>query len=173
MSTPKRLRSSRIEDVNQRAFEDTLGEFFVYRELRRDIGVDGQVEVFDGDDTTGLTFDVQRRATDARDEKRARRMRLHVMPSRLLAVAPGPYGRSLAALERAWRLDAGYAERAHFFDERAGPRFMSGRYREAAEDYGRALELGARTSSGRSRPTRRCSPASTPRPRRAARVPRR
>lgn len=76
MSTPRRPRSSRIEDVNQRAFEDALGEFFVYRELRRDIGVDGQVEIFDRDDTTGLTFDVQLRATDSQDHSRARRVRL-------------------------------------------------------------------------------------------------
>ena len=76
MSRPKRPRTSRIEDVNQRAFEDALGEFFVFRELRRDIGVDGQVEIFDGDDTTGLTFDVQLRATDVKDVKRARRVRL-------------------------------------------------------------------------------------------------
>jgi len=76
MSRPKRPRTSRIEDVNQRAFEDALGEFFVFRELRRDIGVDGQVEIFADDDTTGLTFDVQLRATDAKDVKRARRVRL-------------------------------------------------------------------------------------------------
>lgn len=76
MTRPKRPRTSRIEDVNQRALEDALGEFFVYRELRRDIGVDGQVEIFDGDDTTGLTFDVQLRATDAKDERRARGVRL-------------------------------------------------------------------------------------------------
>jgi tetratricopeptide (TPR) repeat protein len=76
VSTPKRPRTARIEDVNQRRFEEALGEFFVFREFRRDIGVDGQVEIFDGDDTTGLTFDVQLRATDARDERRARRVRL-------------------------------------------------------------------------------------------------
>lgn len=77
MTLPKRPRTSRIEDVNQRAFEDALGEFFIYRESRRDVGIDGQVEIFDGDTPTGLTFDVQLRATDSANISRARKVRVH------------------------------------------------------------------------------------------------
>lgn len=73
MSRPRRPRTSRIESVQQRAFEDALGEFFVYRKVDPDVGVDGQVEIFDGDETTGLTFDVQLKATDALDTARARK----------------------------------------------------------------------------------------------------
>lgn len=90
MATPKRRRTARIEDDSRRAFEDALGEFFVYRELRRDIGVDGEVEVFGGDDTTGLTFDVQLRATDEMDLRRARRVRIELGQAEYWRSRPGP-----------------------------------------------------------------------------------
>ncbi len=75
---PKRPRTARVEGESHRAFEQALGEFFVYRREAPDVGVDGVVEIFVGDDTTGLSFDVQVRATDSQDEEEARRVRLEL-----------------------------------------------------------------------------------------------
>jgi tetratricopeptide (TPR) repeat protein len=63
---PKRVRSHRLESESRRRFRDLIEDHgWVVREMDRpDYGLDDMVEVFDGDDGTGVTFLVQSRGTD-------------------------------------------------------------------------------------------------------------
>lgn len=57
----------------RRAYESLLGEW-VYHRLDyhgEDVGIDGQVEVFEGGEPTGLKFEVQLKGTDQEDLKKA------------------------------------------------------------------------------------------------------
>ena len=62
-----RPRAAVLADEARRAFEGLLGEW-VYHRLDyhgADHGIDGQVEIFAGGETTGLKFEVQLKGTDA------------------------------------------------------------------------------------------------------------
>lgn len=61
---PNRHRSHELETLSQRAFESAMPANLVVRPVSDDYGVDREVEVFDGDSTTGLTFKVQLKGTD-------------------------------------------------------------------------------------------------------------
>lgn len=63
---PRRVRAHRLESEARRRFKDLVeGRGWVVREMDRpDYGLDDMVEVFDGDDATGITFYVQSRGTD-------------------------------------------------------------------------------------------------------------
>lgn len=74
---PNRARSHILEDQSIRRFRDALPPDWVYRVKVPDYGIDGEIEIFDCDGTsTGLTFNVQLRATD--DASRADRVRIEI-----------------------------------------------------------------------------------------------
>ena len=74
-SMPTRARSHILEEQSIRRFGDALPPGWVYRCKTPDYGIDGEVEIFDVDgSSTGLSFNVQLRATD--DVARADRVRL-------------------------------------------------------------------------------------------------
>lgn len=74
---PNRARSHILEDQSIRRFGDALPPGWVYRSKVPDYGIDGEVEIFDADgSSTGLSFNVQLRATD--NAGRADRVRLEV-----------------------------------------------------------------------------------------------
>ena len=74
---PIRARSHILEEQSIRCFGEALPPGWVYRSKTPDYGVDGEVEIFNTDGTsTGLSFNVQLRATD--DATRAHRVRLEV-----------------------------------------------------------------------------------------------
>jgi tetratricopeptide (TPR) repeat protein len=60
---PKRPKQHELEDMSRRAFEAALPSGWVYRTVERDYGIDGEVEIFDQGQATGLLFKVQLRAT--------------------------------------------------------------------------------------------------------------
>lgn len=64
---PRRVRSHGLESEARRRFRDLAEDRgWVVREIDRpDYGLDDWVEVFEGDDATGITFLVQSRGTDA------------------------------------------------------------------------------------------------------------
>jgi hypothetical protein len=63
---PRRVRAHRLESEARRRFKDLLEDRgWLVREMDRpDYGLDDMVEVFDGDEATGITFYVQSRGTD-------------------------------------------------------------------------------------------------------------
>ncbi|MDQ3756325.1 MAG: DUF4365 domain-containing protein [Actinomycetota bacterium] len=63
---PRRVRAHRLESEARRRFRDLVEDHgWVVREMDRpDYGLDDMVEVFDGDEATGITFYVQSRGTD-------------------------------------------------------------------------------------------------------------
>lgn len=63
---PRRVRSHRLECEARRRFRDLIEDhgWVVRPKDDPDYGVDDEVEVFDGDDATGITFLVQSRGTD-------------------------------------------------------------------------------------------------------------
>lgn len=74
---PTRARSHILEEQSVRRFGEALPSGWVYRGKAPDYGVDGEVEIFNADgSSTGLSFNVQLRATD--DAARADRVRLEV-----------------------------------------------------------------------------------------------
>ena len=74
---PNRARSHVLEEESVRRFRDALPSRWVFRGKAPDYGIDGEVEVFNSDgSSTGLTFNVQLRATD--DETRVDRVRLEI-----------------------------------------------------------------------------------------------
>lgn len=74
---PNRARSHILEEHSVRRFGDALPSGWVYRCKSPDYGIDGEVEIFNVDGrSTGLSFNVQLRATD--DAARADRVRLEV-----------------------------------------------------------------------------------------------
>lgn len=63
---PKRPKQHRREDLSKRDFESALPASWTYEPKgQREYGIDGVVEIFDGDETTGLTFNVQLKGSDA------------------------------------------------------------------------------------------------------------
>lgn len=74
---PIRSRSHILEEQSVRCFAEALPSSWVYRGKAPDYGIDAEIEVFDDDGrSTGLSFNVQIRATD--DAARADRVRLEV-----------------------------------------------------------------------------------------------
>lgn len=74
---PTRARSHILEEESVRRFGDALPSGWVYRGKSPDYGIDGEVEIFNTDgSSTGLSFNVQLRATD--DAALADRVRLEV-----------------------------------------------------------------------------------------------
>jgi len=66
MSRPQRTRSHQLENESRLAFEQLLPSSWVYRDVTKsDYGIDGEVEVFDGTDATGILFKVQLKGTDS------------------------------------------------------------------------------------------------------------
>lgn len=63
---PQRVRSHRLESEARRHLRDLMEDhgWVVRPQDQPDYGIDESVEVFDGDDATGLTFLVQSRGTD-------------------------------------------------------------------------------------------------------------
>lgn len=75
----QRPRSHQIEDQSRIAFERFLPSQWVYRMIKPDYGIDGAVEIFDKDgQRTGRQFNVQLRATDEPDTKKALAVRLRI-----------------------------------------------------------------------------------------------
>lgn len=64
---PSRPRSHQLEEESIDRFRDLLPRAWVYRLKTPDYGIDGEVEIFENDQTTGLGFLVQLRATDNPD----------------------------------------------------------------------------------------------------------
>src|SRR5688572_66301 len=56
---PSRPESHRGETASRKAFENSSPENWLVRRIEDDYGVDLEVEIFDGDAATGLTFKVQ------------------------------------------------------------------------------------------------------------------
>ncbi|WP_316318014.1 DUF4365 domain-containing protein, partial [Clavibacter michiganensis] len=68
---PKRTKQHRRDDRTQRVWAFVLPDAWTYSPTeQREYGVDGRVEVFDGDDTTGLIFNVQLKGTDKFSESK-------------------------------------------------------------------------------------------------------
>ncbi len=71
MRMPQRPRTHVVETESRRAFRNLLPSEWVPRVVEPDYGIDEVVEVFEGNNATGLSFYVQIRATDDTDLKRA------------------------------------------------------------------------------------------------------
>jgi tetratricopeptide (TPR) repeat protein len=63
--SPKRPRSHILEDESRQRFPLVLPSAWVVREIPKDYGIDLEVEVFEDEEATGLTFKVQLKSTDA------------------------------------------------------------------------------------------------------------
>lgn len=78
---PQRPRSHQLESESKLAFGQALPPHFHFREASTpEYGIDGEVEVFDPDtnEATGLRFNVQLKATDEDDLKKALKRRLPI-----------------------------------------------------------------------------------------------
>jgi len=74
---PKRPKQHQVEDLSIIAFKSKLPREWVYREKDKDYGIDGEVEIFDKDDSaTGLIFLVQLKSTDSMDKNKQQRVQL-------------------------------------------------------------------------------------------------
>jgi tetratricopeptide (TPR) repeat protein len=61
---PYRGRAHELEEMSRRAFASSLPGRMVFEDRRSDYGIDGHVEIFREEQTTGLFFDVQLKGTD-------------------------------------------------------------------------------------------------------------
>lgn len=74
---PKRPKQHQVEDLSVVAFRKILPREWVYREKDKDYGIDGEVEIFDENDTaTGVIFYVQLKATDSQIGTAQKRVKL-------------------------------------------------------------------------------------------------
>ena len=71
---PSRPDEHQLEDKSFLAFRKCLPGSWVFRRENPDYGIDGSVEIFDGEDSTGLRFHVQIKAT-SQDGKREARLK--------------------------------------------------------------------------------------------------
>lgn len=77
MDMPKRTKEHQVEDLSITAIKSILPREWVYREKSHDYGIDGEIEIFDKNDSaTGILFYVQLKATDTSDKKAQRRVQL-------------------------------------------------------------------------------------------------
>ncbi|MEQ9105100.1 MAG: DUF4365 domain-containing protein [Rhodothermales bacterium] len=72
---PKRPRSHQIETESQRHFDNRIPLEWVVRPVELDYGIDREVEIFDNEETTGLKFYVQLKATDESSLNKALKLR--------------------------------------------------------------------------------------------------
>jgi len=62
---PQRPKQHRREELSSRVWQKALPEKWKYvASGQREYGIDGEVEIFDGDEATGLTFNVQLKGVD-------------------------------------------------------------------------------------------------------------
>jgi len=86
---PTRHPSHQLEERSRRRFADLLPEAWVVRDKHPDYGVDLEVEIFsDQGGATGLTFNVQLRATA--DPAKARKLRMDVEQMAYFSSLPSP-----------------------------------------------------------------------------------
>jgi len=72
-----RPKQHQLEDLSRREFEALLPESWVMRNKDKDYGIDAEVEIFEEDGcSTGLMFYVQLKATENKDENKARKLDL-------------------------------------------------------------------------------------------------
>ncbi len=77
MKMPKRPKQHQVEDLSVVAFRKTLPRQWIYREKDKDYGIDGEVEIFDENDTaTGIVFYVQLKATDSKSGTAQKKVKL-------------------------------------------------------------------------------------------------
>lgn len=77
MKMPKRPKQHQVEDLSIVAFRKVLPRKWVYREKDKDYGIDGEVEIFDENDTaTGIIFYVQLKATDSQSRTAQKKITL-------------------------------------------------------------------------------------------------
>src|SRR3990167_4155704 len=106
---PIRPRSHILEEQSVRRFGDALPNDWVYRSKAPDYGIDGEVEIFNSDgSSTGLSFNVQLRATD--NAARADLVRLEVDELKYYRPPGGPtavvrYGSPDGSLFWQWALN--------------------------------------------------------------------
>lgn len=68
---PKRTRSHQLENESIMALESAIPTEWLYRRLSQDYGIDGEVEIFNGENATALKFLVQLKATDEKNLSKA------------------------------------------------------------------------------------------------------
>jgi len=77
MKMPKRPKQHQVEDLSIVSFRKVLPREWVYREKDKDYGIDGEVEIFDENNTaTGIIFYVQLKATDSQSGTAQKRVTL-------------------------------------------------------------------------------------------------
>lgn len=64
---PQRPEQHQLETASRIAFEGVLPNGWVFREMKPDYGIDGEVEIFENGTATGITFKVQLKATRGDD----------------------------------------------------------------------------------------------------------
>jgi tetratricopeptide (TPR) repeat protein len=76
---PKRPKQHQLEDESRITFQESLPRVWVFRDKSHDYGIDGEVEIFnDNEQSTGLLFYVQLKATAERNGRKARTISLSV-----------------------------------------------------------------------------------------------
>ncbi len=79
MKLPRRSRTHQLEELSIDKFKSLLPAEWVYRTPTHDYGIDGEVEVFDGEGyTTGKKFLVQLKATDEKNVDKATKLRMSI-----------------------------------------------------------------------------------------------
>jgi tetratricopeptide (TPR) repeat protein len=69
---PQRPKQHRREDVSKRVWEKVLPSTWTYAPSgQREYGIDGEIEIFDGDNATGLKFNIQLKGVDKPDATKA------------------------------------------------------------------------------------------------------
>ncbi|MBA4313100.1 MAG: hypothetical protein C0417_10780 [Chlorobiaceae bacterium] len=80
VSVPKRPRQHELETESRNAFQAIITRTWLFRDMDQDYGIDGQVEIFDvvSKNSTGKTFNVQLKATDEKNVKKALAIRFPI-----------------------------------------------------------------------------------------------
>lgn len=73
---PRRPGQHVSEDKSRRALDSAIPPEWIFRPQDHDYGIDGEVEIFDEEEATGLIFKVQLKATTEANLKRALRVRI-------------------------------------------------------------------------------------------------
>lgn len=69
---PQRPKQHRREDISKREFEAAIPHTWTYEpKSQREYGIDGVMEIFEGDDATGLTFNVQLKGVEKETANKA------------------------------------------------------------------------------------------------------
>lgn len=76
---PIRPKQHQLEDLSRSKFSLTLPKEWVFRNKDKDYGIDGEVEIFDeGNNSTGLLFFVQLKATGANDQTKIKKIEINI-----------------------------------------------------------------------------------------------